>query len=441
MITKHFLHKFHKFPPRPFFSLPIIGHLYLLKQPLHRTLAKISNQYGPVVFLELGSRSVLLVSSPAAAEDCFTTNDITFANRPKLLAGKHLGYNYTTLTWASYGHHWRNLRRIASLEILSSNRVQKFTSIRRDEIVSLVSNLNERSRKDQFVMVDMKSCFFEVTLNTITMMMTGRRCYDGGDMAAGKLREMVEETFRLSGGTSNVGDFVPMAKWVGLNSMEKLNGKKDSIMQEMIEGHRRLRSHDSCFEEGKTIVDVMISAGTDTSTGTLEWALSLLLNHPDSLKMAISEIDNKVGSSRLMNDSDLSNLPYLHGVINETLRMCPAATLIPPHESTEECTVGGFRVPARTMLLVNLWAIQNDPKLWKEAERFKPERWIEVEGQRDGFKFMPFGSGQRGCPGEGLAMRMVGLSLGMLLQCFEWERIGAEKVDMSEGFGLTMPKA
>ncbi|KAJ9567042.1 hypothetical protein OSB04_003008 [Centaurea solstitialis] len=472
MITKHFLHKFRKFPPRPFFSLPIIGHLYLLNKPLHRTLAKISNRYGPVVFLELGSRPVLLVSSPAAAEDCFTTNDLTFANRPKLLAGKHLGYNYTTLAWAPYGPHWRNLRRIASLEILSANRIQKFTGIRRDEIISLVSNLFAGSQKDdRFVVADMKSCFFKMTLNTIMMMIIGRRCYgeDTEEPVAGKLREMVEETFRLSGGMSNIGDFLPMVKWVGLNSMEKkmeeLNLKKDSTMQEMIEGHRRMRKSDSaCYEEGKTIVDVllslqqmepeyytdeiirglilvMISTGTDTSAGTLEWALSLLLNHPDSLKTAINEIDNKVGSSRLMNDSDLSNLPYLHGVINETFRMCPVAPLIPPHESTKECIVGGFRVPAGTMLLVNLWAIQNDPKLWKEAERFKPERWIEIEGQRDGFKFMPFGSGRRACPGEGLAMRMIGLSLGMLLQCFEWERIGVEKVDMNEGFGLTMPKA
>lgn len=155
----------------------------------------------------------------------------------------------------------------------------------------------------------------------------------------------------------------------------------------------------------------------------------------------MDEIDSKVGSSRLMNDSDLSSLPYLHGVINETLRMCPAGALIPPHESTKECTVGGYHVPAGTMLLVNLWAIQNDPNLWKDPGIFKPERFIDVEGQRDGFKFMPFGSGRRGCPGEGLAMRMVGLTLGTLIQCFEWERIGVEKVDMGEGHGLTMPKA
>ncbi|GKA67177.1 isoflavone 2'-hydroxylase-like protein [Tanacetum coccineum] len=257
--------------------------------------------------------------------------------------------------------------------------------------------------------------------------MTGRN----EETEAREFQEMVEENFRLSG-ASNIGDFVPMMKWIGLSSIEKemikLNRKIDSCSQEMIESHRRTRHHS--FKGSKTIIDVLLSLqetepeyytdeiirgliqvmilrGTDTSASTLEWALSLLLNHPDSLKKTVDEIDKKVGSSRLINDSDLSHLPYLHGVINETLRMCPAAALIPAHESTEECTIGGFRVPSGTMLFVNLWAIQNDPKIWKEPEKFKPERFVDVEGQRDGFKFMPFGSGRRGCPGEAMAMRNI----------------------------------
>nr|GEX23479.1 isoflavone 2'-hydroxylase-like [Tanacetum cinerariifolium] len=366
--------------------------MYLLKKPLHRTLAKISNQYGPVVFLEFGSCPVVVVSSPSAAEDCFTTNDLVFANRPKLLAGKHLGYNYTTLTWASYGDHWRNLRKIASIDILSNKRIEVLTNIRRDETLSLVSSLNGQSQKGQFVIVDMKSCFFKVMLNTIT------RTIRNKETKAREFQEMVEENFRLSG-ASNIGDFVPMMK--------------------------RTRHHS--YKGSKTIIDVLLSLQeTEPEYYTDEIIRGLI---------------QKVGSSKLIIDSDLSHLPYLHGVINETLRVCPAAALIPPHESTEECTIGGFCVPSRTMLFVNLWAIQNDPKIWNEPEKFKPERFVDLEGQRDGFKFMPFGSGRRGCPGEAMAMRMLGLTLGTLLQCFEWERISVEKVDMSEGAGLTMLKA
>lgn len=185
----------------------------------------------------------------------------------------------------------------------------------------------------------------------------------------------------------------------------------------------------------------MLAAGTDTSSGTMEWALSLLLNNPESLAKSQTEIDNQTGQSRLIEESDLGNLPHLRGIINETLRMYPSGPLLVPHESSEDCTVGGFHVPRGTMLLVNAWAIQNDPKLWVQPEQFKPERFLNVQEERDGFIWLPFGTGRRGCPGEGLANRIVGLALGSLIQCFEWERHGEEMVDMTEGAGLTMPKA
>lgn len=191
----------------------------------------------------------------------------------------------------------------------------------------------------------------------------------------------------------------------------------------------------------KPELQVLLAAGTDTSMGTMEWGLSLMLNNPSTFKTAQEEIDRVVGNERLLDESDVANLPYLRCIVNETLRMYPAGPLLIPHESSEECVVGGYRVPRGTMLLVNLWAIQNDPKSWEDPRKFKPERFEGVEGTKVGYKWMPFGSGRRGCPGENLAMRMVGFALGSVIQCFEWERIGDEMVDMTEGSGLTMPKA
>lgn len=170
--------------------------------------------------------------------------------------------------------------------------------------------------------------------------------------------------------------------------------------------------------------------------------MSLLLNNPQVLKKAQDEIDNYLaGQNRLLEESDIDDLPYLECIIKETLRMYPAAPMLVPHESKKDHdrTVGGYLIPGGTMLLVNMWAIQNDPKIWVEPRKFMPERF---EGQeRTGFKLMPFGYGLRSCPGEGLAKRMVGLALGSLIQCFEWERIGEEMVDMTGGAGQTLLKA
>ncbi|XP_024027377.1 cytochrome P450 81E8 [Morus notabilis] len=469
-MTKHFLNKIQNLPQSPFPVLPIIGHLYLFKNPLHRCLSKLSDRYGPILFLQFGSRPVLLVSSPSAAEECLTKNDIIFANRPHLLAGKHLGNNYTNLTYASYGDHWRNLRRIATLEILSSHRVQMLSHIRADEVRSLIRQL---LRSDQNQAVEMKPLFLELMLNNMLRMVAAKRYYGESveDIEEAKKVHKIVTDGNLLGGTSNIGDFLPLPKWIfsggDVKSLIELQKKRVSFMQSLIEERRKiLTSHGSSISEEmktKCMIDVLlylqesdpesysddiirglmqtlITSGTDSSAGTMEWAMSLLLTNPEVLKEAQNELDHCVGHDRLVNESDLPKLSYLHCIIKETTRLYPAGPLI-PHESSEECTVGGFRIPRGTILLINLWAIQQDPKLWDEPTRFKPKRFKQSEGvMRDGFKYMPFGSGRRGCPSENLAMRMLGLTLASLIQCFEWE-VGSEKIDMTEKLGISLCKA
>ncbi|KAL7231732.1 hypothetical protein ACSBR2_009880 [Camellia fascicularis] len=112
-----------------------------------------------------------------------------------------------------------------------------------------------------------------------------------------------------------------------------------------------------------------------------------------------------------------------------------AAPLLLPHVSSDDCTIGGFNVPHGTILLVNAWAIHRNAKVWNDPTSFKPKRFTgrEVEGH----KLMPFGMGRRACPGVGLAQRVMGLALGSLIQCFEWERVTEKVVDLMEGIGLT----
>lgn len=187
-------------------------------------------------------------------------------------------------------------------------------------------------------------------------------------------------------------------------------------------------------------MQTLLGAGTDTSSVTIEWAMSLLLNNPDILRKARAEIDNSVGYDRLVDEADIHNLPYLQNIINEALRLFPPAPLLVPHEAMEDATISGFNVPKGTMLIVNAWAIHRDPKVWDDPTSFKPERYEGMNHQVDPFRLLPFGLGRRGCPGAGLANRVVGSTLAALVQCFEWERVGEELVDLREGTGLTMPK-
>ncbi|XP_061341615.1 cytochrome P450 81E8-like [Gastrolobium bilobum] len=452
--------RFKNLPPGPP-SLPIVGNLHQLKQPLHRTFHGLSQKYGQTFSLWFGSRLVVVVTSPSAVQECFTKNDIILANRPHFLNGKYIGYNNTTVSLSSYGDHWRNLRRIIALEVLSSHRLNSFSEIRKDEVMRLIRKLAQDSCKN-FAKVELQTKFSAMSFNTIMRMVSGKRYY-GEDCdvthfeEARKFREIIKELVML-GGANNPSDFLALLRWFDFDDLEKrlkrISKRIDAFLQGLVDEHRNGKQHTNTMIDHlltqqqthpeyytdqiiKGLILVMVLAGTDTSSVTLEWAMSNLLNHPEILKKARNEIDTKIGQDRLVDESDISKLPYLQSIVYETLRLHPAAPLLVPHLSSEDCSVGEYNIPQNTIVLVNAWAIHRDPKFWCDPTRFKPERF-EKEGEAN--KLLSFGLGRRACPGSIFAQRTVGLTLGLLIQCFEWKRIGEEKIDLTEEKGITMSK-
>jgi cytochrome P450 len=451
-------------PPSPP-SWPVIGHLHLLKIPVHRTLENLSYKYGSIFSLKFGSIPVIVISSPQLLEECLNKNDVVFANRPQdLLVGKHIGYNHTAVSFVNYGPHWRNLRRALNVELLSAHRLNEYFGARKDDSVSLVKNLYDNDSSLSYTRVELKSRLSELTFNGVMTMASGKR-YTATDVEAKKFKGTITEIFEMTG-TGNPNDIFKILKWIDFQGYEKkmmqLQKRSDAFLQSLVDGIRK--EEKTTTTEGKnskTLIGSMLAlqesepeyytddlikglistallAGTDSSASTIEWAMSLLLNHPEVLEKARVEIEEIVGHDRLVEEADLSKLPYLQSVMNETLRLFPAGPLLIPHVSSEDCNVGGFKIPSGTMLIANIWAVHRDPNLWDDATSFKPERFMGAK--IEGYKFAPFGVGRRQCPGGGLANRVVNLFLAVLIQCFEWKRVNEELVDLSEGEGLTMPK-
>ncbi|XP_038902744.1 cytochrome P450 81Q32-like [Benincasa hispida] len=455
-------------PPTPLFCLPFIGHLHLLKHPVHRTFQNLSQKYGRVFSLKFGSRLVVIVSSPSAVQECFTKNDIILANRPYLETGKYLAYNNTTLVVSPYGEHWRNLRRISTLEIFSTTRLNSFSRIREHEVKRLLRKLcgNNHGLEDEFRVVELEPMLLDLTFNIVMRMVGGNKfCEENNNVLedegySNKFREMITQMMKY-GVSTNPGDFIPL--WGRIDptdfnkKLDKLGRRADELLQELVDEIRnqeddgntmihhllRLQNTDPEYYSDQVIkglVQVVFLAGVDTAAVTLEWALSELLNNPEVLKKARDEIDSVIGQEGLVNEADLSSLNYLQGIITETLRLNPAAPLLVPHCASEDCKIGGYDVPRDTIVLINAWAIHRDLSLWEDAASFKPERYENAVGV-DSCKLIPFGLGRRACPGMGMAQRVLALTLASLIQCFEWQRLSNSLVDMTEGEGLTMPKA
>ena len=163
------------------------------------------------------------------------------------------------------------------------------------------------------------------------------------------------------------------------------------------------------------------------------------------LKKAQGELEHHVGMHRQVEESDMNDLVYLQAIIKETLRLYPAGPLLGPREALEDCNVAGYNVKAGTRLVVNVWKIQRDPRVWTNPSSFQPERFltshvnVDVRGQN--FELIPFGSGRRSCPGVSFAIQVLHLTLARLLHAFEFETPLDQPVDMTESPGLTIPKA
>ncbi|TXG59344.1 hypothetical protein EZV62_013917 [Acer yangbiense] len=327
-----------------------------------------------------------------------------------------------------------------------------FLSIRIDEVKQLLKRLSSSNslKGKTSTEVELRPLLTELTFNNIMRMVSGKRYY-GDDVTneedAKQFREIIAEIF-ANGSISNPVDFLPLLSWLDNGDYEKrlsrLGKRMEAFLQGLIEEHRKkdglkntntMIDHLLSLQEThleyytdqiiKGLIQVMLLVGTDTAAITLEWAMANLLNHPEVLKKARDELDAQVDQQRLIDEHDLPKLEYLQSIISETLRLYPATPLLIPHMSSSDCIVRGYDVPTGTILLVNAWAIHRDPNLWDEPTSFKPERF-ETENREiseANKKLVAFGVRRRACLGMGLAQQTIGLTLGSLVQCFEWERV------------------
>ncbi|KAL5997304.1 hypothetical protein ACLOJK_008234 [Asimina triloba] len=189
----------------------------------------------------------------------------------------------------------------------------------------------------------------------------------------------------------------------------------------------------------------MFVAGTDTTSATLEWAMTELARHPQSMKKVQEEVRQVAGRQGRVEEDAVPQLHYMKAVIKETLRLHPPVPLLVPRESMEKCILDGYEIPAKTRVLINTYAIGRDPQNWDEPLEFKPERFIgsdiDIKGQD--FELLPFGGGRRGCPGYTFGLATIEIALARLLYHFDWklpEGVKAEDVDLGEIFGLATRK-
>ncbi|CAM8922913.1 unnamed protein product [Rhodiola kirilowii] len=449
-------------PPGPK-RLPIIGNMHQLSGgPLlpRQMLRELAKKYGPLMYLQLGEVPTLIISSPEMAKEALKTHDAVFADRPYFISSSVMSYDSKNIVFAPYGDYWRQLRRICVQELLSPKRVQSFRSIREDEIQNLVKWMRAQAGKP----INFTKKIFDLTYSV-----TARAAFGKIVKRQDEFVDLMTENFRISGGF-DLGDMYPslpiLSRLSGYRpALEKLHKRSDEILQGIIDDHVENPNADASHED---LVDVLLrirkagdldvpltdahikavlldifTAGSETSSTTVGWAMSEMLKQPSIIKRAQEEVRKVFKERGRMDETTLDELHYLRAVIKETLRLHPPVALLVPKQNSESCEINGYYIPAKMKVLVNAYAIGRDSNYWTDAERFDPQRFLDAKIDFKGmdFGFIPFGAGRRICPGITFAMFNLELPLSQLLCYFDWslpDGKPSEELDMAEGPGFTV---
>ncbi|XP_023891631.1 geraniol 8-hydroxylase-like [Quercus suber] len=457
-----------RLPPGPT-PFPLIGNLLELGDKPHKSLAKLSEVHGPIMSLKLGQVTTVVISSGAMAKEVLQIHDQHLSNRTIPDALRAHRHDEFSLPFIPVSTRWRNLRKICTEQIFSNKTLDAYQAIRHKKVQDLLADTHQSSLNGEAV--DVGRAAFKTTLNLLSTTIFSVDLADPNSDTAREYKEIVWNVMKEIG-RPNLADYFPVLKNMDPQRVRHRLaihfGKILELFDRMVSQRLHLRkvcgsntnkdvldtllniSEENSEEMDKTKIERLFLdlfvAGTDTTSATLEWAMAELLHNPEALSTAKAELEQVIGKGNPVQESDIPRLPYLQAIVKETLRLHPAVPFLLPRKAQVDVEISGYIIPKGAQVLVNAWAIGRDRRSWDNEKSFMPERFLgsEIDVKGLNFELIPFGSGRRTCPGLLLAIRMLHLMLGSLVQAFNWRLEDGVKpvdMDMDDKFGITLQRA
>jgi cytochrome P450 len=179
----------------------------------------------------------------------------------------------------------------------------------------------------------------------------------------------------------------------------------------------------------------IFAAGHETTAHTLSFAFAALAQHPDIQAKLHAELDAVLGG-RAPTVADLEHLPYTAQVLNETLRLYPAAPITSPRLVTQDTQLGGFDLPQGSVIIPSIFNVHRNPQYWDDALTYDPERWVPGFEPKHRLAFMPFGAGPRKCIGNNLALMEGQLILASLAQKYAFKLEPGQTIKLEQAITL-----
>ncbi|GKB11398.1 cytochrome P450, partial [Tanacetum coccineum] len=338
-------------------------------------------------------------------KECFGTNDKFFASRPDIAVSRYMVYDHASFGLAQYGPLWREIRKLVTSELFTSQRLEKFKNVCNTELKDSIKELSIMSTKNKegISVVEMNKWFENMTFKINIRMLVGNRSFSKAGSSDGnnknlQLEEAIKKGLYLTG-VFVLSDVIPYLEWMDigghLKAMKQLAQDLDSVISKWLDEHVEKRKEYNGDKEAD-LMDVMLSTLSNDAE---------MFGHGRETIIKATALEGE----KRVEESDIKNLTYLQAIVKETLRMYPPGSLGAPREAIEDCDIGGYHVSKGTRLIVNIWKLHHDAR-------------------------------RRMCPATTFALRVVHLTLARLLQGFDLSTPMGKPVDMTEGFGLSLPK-
>ncbi|XP_059931281.1 cytochrome P450 2C15-like [Gadus macrocephalus] len=441
-------------PPGPR-GLPLLGNLLQLdKLAPFTTLLKLSASYGPVMTLHLANQRLVVLVGYDVIKEALVENPDDFTSRGPipLLVRATRGYGLAI----SNGERWKQLRRftLSTLRDFGMGRKGMEDWIK-EESRHLVDRITS-TKASPFDPTFLMSC---TVSNVICCLVFGERfSYDNEHFLS--LLKIISQTLKHF--SSPVGQLYNVFPWLpdrlsrrhraAFNDIEKL---RKFIMENIVEHQDTMnpsapRDYIDCFltrlkqekdnptseftlENLESTVLNLYLAGTETTSTTIRFALSVLIKYPDIQEHMQREIASVIGSERCPNMEDKKSLPFTDAVIHEVQRLLDIVPMNLPHYAEHDISFRGYDIPKGTMIIPMLHSVLREEKHWATPWSFNPQHFLDPDGNfKKNPAFLPFSAGKRSCVGESLARMEIFLFMVSLVQRFTFScPSGPEHIDLS----------
>ncbi|XP_063794654.1 cytochrome P450 2G1-like [Pseudophryne corroboree] len=419
------------------------------------SLIQLSEKYGDVFTIYLGSRLIVVVTGYNLVKEIYLDKGDDYLNRGEMPAWKPFFKNYG-LIYTTNLERWRELRRFSLLTLRDFGLGKRNTEDRiQEETRCLVAEL----KKTEGSFCDPRHCLSRAVCNVIfTIMFGNRHEYGEKDIdtvlsyiyetfvmvssAWGQVYEMFPGLMRFIPGhhhkithlLKKLGQYVDNRVQINLKTLDP-NNPRDYVDAFLIKMEKEKNNPDSEFNMENLLACTLqiFFAGVETVSTTLNYSFLILLKYPEVLAKVQKEIDHIIGRNRNPMVQDRKNMPYTEAMIHEMQRFTDLVPMGVPRRTIREVKLKGYTLPKDTDVLPMLTSVLKDPSCFKYPTEFKPENFLNEKGEfQKNNAFMPLSAGKRICLGEPLVRMELFLFLTTVLQNFNLKSpVPREELDIT----------